>query len=81
MYSMAEEVIKDKDEEKKSLNFIEQKIEKDLAEGKNGGRVQTRYPSLTAISTSDMPRRLPWTSVWPSGMAAHATSASTIPTP
>ena len=41
---MAEEVIKDKDEEKKSLNFIEQKIEKDLAEGKNGGRVQTRFP-------------------------------------
>ena len=41
---MAVEVIKDKDEEKKSLNFIEQKIEKDLAEGKNGGRVQTRFP-------------------------------------
>ena len=31
-------------EEKKSLNFIEQKIEQDLAEGKNGGRVQTRFP-------------------------------------
>lgn len=30
--------------EKKSLNFIEQKIEKDLAEGKNGGKVQTRFP-------------------------------------
>ena len=28
----------------KSLNFIEQKIEQDLAEGKNGGRVQTRFP-------------------------------------
>ena len=41
MYSMAEEVIKDKDEEKRSLNFIEQKIEKDLAEGKNGGRSRT----------------------------------------
>ena len=27
-----------------SLNFIEQKIEQDLAEGKNGGRVQTRFP-------------------------------------
>ncbi len=26
------------------LNFIEQKIEQDLAEGKNGGRVQTRFP-------------------------------------
>ncbi len=31
-------------EEKKSLNFIEQKIENDLAEGKNGGRIQTRFP-------------------------------------
>ena len=30
--------------EKKSLNFIEQIVEKDLAEGKNGGRVQTRFP-------------------------------------
>ncbi len=30
--------------EKKNLNFIEQAIEKDLKEGKNGGRVQTRFP-------------------------------------
>ena len=30
--------------EKKSLNFIEQKIEADLAAGKNGGKVQTRFP-------------------------------------
>ena len=31
-------------EEKKSLNFIEAKVEEDLANGKNGGRVQTRFP-------------------------------------
>ena len=30
--------------EKKSLNFIEEIVVKDLAEGKNGGRVQTRFP-------------------------------------
>ncbi len=30
--------------EKKSLNFIEAKVEEDLANGKNGGRVQTRFP-------------------------------------
>ena len=30
--------------EKKSLNFIEQIVEKDLKEGKNGGRIQTRFP-------------------------------------
>lgn len=30
--------------EKKSLNFIEQIVEKELAEGKNGGRIQTRFP-------------------------------------
>jgi len=31
-------------EEKKSLNFIEQIIEQDLKEGKNEGRVHTRFP-------------------------------------
>lgn len=30
--------------EKKSLNFIEQIVAADLAEGKNGGRLQTRFP-------------------------------------
>ena len=30
--------------EKKSLNFIDQIVEKDLQEGKNGGRIQTRFP-------------------------------------
>ena len=30
--------------EKKSLNFIEQIVEKDLKEGKNGGKIQTRFP-------------------------------------
>lgn len=29
---------------KKSLNFIEEIVEKDLAEGKNDGRLQTRFP-------------------------------------
>lgn len=32
------------EESKKSLNFIEAMVEKDLAEGKNKGRVQTRFP-------------------------------------
>jgi glutaminyl-tRNA synthetase len=37
--------IKINDEEgKKILNFIEAFVEKDLAEGKNAGRVQTRFP-------------------------------------
>ena len=31
-------------EEKKSLNFIEAKVEEDLRNGKNDGRVQTRFP-------------------------------------
>ncbi len=39
------EIINDETKEvKKSLNFIEQIVEKDLAEGKNGGRLQTRFP-------------------------------------
>ena len=38
------ETVNNNTEEKKSLNFIEQKVEKDLAEGLNGGRIQTRFP-------------------------------------
>ncbi len=30
--------------EKKSLNFVEEIIEADLREGKNGGKIQTRFP-------------------------------------
>ena len=31
-------------EEKKSLSFVEQLVEEDLAAGKNGGKIQTRFP-------------------------------------
>lgn len=31
-------------EKKKSLNFIEAKVEEDLKDGKNDGRIQTRFP-------------------------------------
>ncbi|MBQ9652231.1 MAG: glutamine--tRNA ligase/YqeY domain fusion protein [Prevotella sp.] len=31
-------------EEKKSISFVEQLVEGDLAEGKNDGRIQTRFP-------------------------------------
>ena len=33
-----------KNEEKKSLSFVEQMVEKDLEEGKNAKRIQTRFP-------------------------------------
>ena len=33
-----------KNEEKKNLSFVEQLVENDLAEGKNGKRLQTRFP-------------------------------------
>jgi glutaminyl-tRNA synthetase len=36
--------IKTEEEGKKSLNFIEEFVEEDLAAGKNGGRIQTRFP-------------------------------------
>ncbi len=36
--------IKETDSPKKSLNFIEQIVESDLAEGLNNGRIQTRFP-------------------------------------
>ena len=31
-------------EEKKSLSFVEQMVKEDLAEGKNSGKIQTRFP-------------------------------------
>ena len=38
--------IKEKDTslEKKNISFVEQIVENDLAEGKNAGRIQTRFP-------------------------------------
>ena len=41
--NMTEKKIEE-NEEKKSLSFVEQMVEADLAEGKNGGRIQTRFP-------------------------------------
>ena len=41
--------------EERSLNFIEQIVEKDLQEGKNDGRIQTRFPpepNATCISVT-----------------------------
>ena len=38
------EIVTQENQEKRSLNFIEQIVEQDLAEGKNGGRIQTRFP-------------------------------------
>ncbi len=35
---------KDNQETPKSLNFIEQMVEKDIQEGRNNGRIQTRFP-------------------------------------
>ena len=43
MYTMTER-IENSNEEKKNLSFVEQIIEQDLAEGKNGGGLQTRFP-------------------------------------
>ena len=31
-------------DEKRSISFVEQLVEEDLAAGKNGGRIQTRFP-------------------------------------
>ena len=41
---MTEEKSLTENEEKKSLSFVEQMVEGDLAAGKNGGRIQTRFP-------------------------------------
>ena len=39
-----EKKIVNESEEKKSVSFVEQKVIDDLAAGKNGGRLQTRFP-------------------------------------
>ena len=57
--------------EKKSLNFIEQIVENDLSNGKNGGRVQTRFPPRPSALISALQ---PLTE-------AYATCVLTIPTP
>ena len=41
---MIEEKKMTEGEEKKSLSFVEQMVEGDLSAGKNGGRIQTRFP-------------------------------------
>lgn len=33
------------EEKAKSISFVEQLVEEDLKEGKNAGRIQTRFPS------------------------------------
>ena len=38
------ETINNEESQKKSLNFIESFVENDLREGRNGGRIQTRFP-------------------------------------
>ena len=39
-----EKITPAENEEKRSLSFVEQLVEEDLAEGKNNGRIQTRFP-------------------------------------
>ena len=38
------EIVENTAEEKKGLNFVQQIIADDLAAGKNGGRLSTRFP-------------------------------------
>ncbi len=42
--NMEEKILNNENTEKKSASFIEQMVIDDLATGKNGGRVQTRFP-------------------------------------
>ena len=41
---MSEEILKEKEDSKPSISFIEQFIIDDLKEGKNSGRIHTRFP-------------------------------------
>ena len=58
------EITEEITEEKGGLNFVEQIVSDDLVAGKNGGRLNTRFPrNLTAIFTLDTPRLYAWTLV------------------
>lgn len=51
-------------EEKRSLSFVEQLVEEDLAKGKNGGRIQTRFPpEPNGYLILVMQKRFAWTLV------------------
>ena len=41
---MSENINNCEESEKKGLNFVEQIVYNDLQEGKNGGRLNTRFP-------------------------------------
>jgi len=52
--------------ESRSLNFIEEIMEAELASGKHGGRICTRFPrSPTATCTSATPSPSASISAWP----------------
>ena len=63
--------------EKKSLNFIEQAVEKDLKEGKNG---PASRPSRTDTFTSVMPKLFALISASQKNTAVYVTFVSTTQT-
>lgn len=73
--------IKTNEEEgKKSLNFIEAMVEKDLAEGKTRDVCKhASRPNQTDTCISDMPKPSVWISALHKNMEVFATYASTIP--
>ena len=79
-YRMSEENIKEKEESKPSVSFIEQFIVEDLKDGKNNGRfIPGSLPNQTDIFTSVMQKLFVSILEWHKNMAENAISVSTIP--
>lgn len=50
--------------EERSLNFLEEIVEEDIAAGKNDGRVLTRFPPRTKWLPAYRPRQINMLKLW-----------------
>ena len=66
------------DTKARSMNFVEEEVWNDLQAGRNGGRINTRFPpEPNGYLTSAMRKRSAWISASQNALEALATCVST----